>query len=276
MRIYLDVLMITNGIITLIFINCLCKITHKKVSNLRMLLGCFIGGIASLLMIFEADNFFKSLIVTILKLLAVIVIVKITFNLKSIKKAIKYIFLYSFLDFLFSGICLGLWQLTNSNLIFMKNYTVYFNISILQMIVAVVLIYIIISIYEWVIRRKFNSAEHYKAVYSIGNFEIELKAVCDSGNNLCDSFTGNPVVIFCCNELFDHFNLDNENMYLQNGFRLAPYSTISGNNVIPITSKGNVKIIDSKENIMNVKCCVGIKRSDNEKSRAIFNPCLLI
>ena len=74
MRIYLDVLMITNGIISLIFINCISKITHTKVTNLRMLLSCFIGGASSLLMIINTSSFLKSLGVTSIKFIAVIII----------------------------------------------------------------------------------------------------------------------------------------------------------------------------------------------------------
>lgn len=276
MRIYLDVLMITNGIISLIFINCISKITHTKVTNLRMLLSCFIGGASSLLMIINTSSFLKSLGVTSIKFIAVIIIMMVSFKCKTLKDAIKYIFLYVFLDLVFSGLCLLIWQITDSKLIYIRNYTVYFNISIIHMIIAVILIYITISIYEWILRRKFNRSERYKAIYSIGNYEIEINAISDSGNSLCDPFTGTPVVIFCCNELFDHFNLENENLYIQNGFRLTPYTTVLGKSVIPVTSKGNVKIVDSNENIKDIKCCVGIKRCDNEKSRAIFNPCLLI
>ena len=132
-----------------------------------------------------------------------------------------------------------------------------------------------ISAYEWILRQKMNVTESYRAIYSIGDYEIELPAIADSGNKLCDTFTDTPVVIFCCSELFDHFNLDNEKLYLQSGFRLTPYTTIKGKSVIPITSKGNVIITDSKNNTKAIECCIGVTRSDNIKAKAIFNPCLL-
>ncbi|MGN0601450.1 MAG: sigma-E processing peptidase SpoIIGA [Oscillospiraceae bacterium] len=275
MKIYLDVLIITNSIITLIYIQCICKITHIKISRIRLLLSSAFGGIASLIVILNNEGFIKSALITTLKLLIAGIIILIAFNIKSFKLSLKYIFLYFLMDIVFSGICLIIWQTTKSKIIYVKNYTVYFSISLLHMTVAAILIYGIISVYEWILRRKFNKAEKYKAIYSIGDYEIELKAIADSGNKLCDPFTGIPVVIFCCNELFEHFNLDNEKLFLQSGFRLTPYSTVSGKSVIPITSKGTVKILDGNNNVKNIRCCVGITRNNNQQARAIFNPCLI-
>ena len=275
MKIYLDVLIITNAVITLIYLQCICKITHSTISRIRILLSAAVGGISSLIVIVNSGGFIKSALVTAAKLAISGLIVLISFKSHSIKSFFKYIFLYFFIDIVFSGICLAVWNITKSRIIYVKNFTVYFDISLLQMVVAAVIIYGIISIYEWILRRKFNSAEKYKAVYCIGDYQLELPAISDSGNKLCDPFTGMPVVIFSCNELFEHFNLDNEKFYLQGGFRLTPYSTISGESFIPITSKGKVKITDSHNNEKIVKCCIGITRNDKHKAKAIFNPCLL-
>ena len=81
-------------------------------------------------------------------------------------------------------------------------------------------------------------------------------------------------MIFYSNELYEHFipygNTDNFN-----GFRLCPYNTINGNGLLPVTSKGSVTIIDEDKNQKEVRCCVGIAKSKENKSRAIFNPTLL-
>lgn len=276
LRIYLDILVITNAVITMIYIKCISKITHTYVKNLRLFLGSSLGGIASIIVVMNNSGFLRSALITTAKLAIAGTIVLISFKCRSLKNAIKYMFMYFLMDIIFSGICLIIWETTESSIIFVKNYTVYFNISLLHMIAAVILIYAFISVYEWILRCKMNAAESYKAVYTIGDYEVEIPAIADSGNKLCDTFTGTPVVIFCCSELYEHFNLDNEKLYLQSGFRLTPYTTIKEKSVIPITSKGNVKIIDSRNNIKSIKCCVGITRSDDRKAQAIFNPYILI
>ena len=275
LKIYLDVLVITNCILNLIILQCVCKITHTKISHLRLFLSSFIGGISSLLVIVNPNGMIKSIAVTILKILLIGVIIVTAFGLLNAKRFIRYIFLYFFINLIFAGISLLLWQITDSSIIYIKNYTVYFDISLLHLVAAAIIIYIVITVYEWILRRKNNSDENYRAKYSVGNYEIEMPAIADSGNKLCDSFTGTPVVIFYCSELYEHFNLENENQYALGGFRVTPFSTVSGNGVIPITSKGNVVITDSGGNSKCIKCCTGILKNENNKSRAIFNPCLL-
>lgn len=275
MKIYLDVLIITNAVITIVYIKCISKITHYDISKLRAGISSIIGGVASLLVIAQSDSFIKSALIAIIKIAVSSLIVLIAFKVNSIKKFIRYIFLYFFMNLIFTGICFIIWQAVGSSIIYIKNFTVYFNISLLHMTVATILIYCIISIYEWLLYKKFSLSESYKAIYSIGDYQLELPAISDSGNRLCDPFTATPVVIFCCNELYDHFNLDNDRVHLHAGFRLTPCSTISGESVIPITSKGKVTITDSRKNSKVVKCCVGITRNENQKARAIFNPDLL-
>ena len=275
MKIYIDVLMITNMILTFVYLQCVSVLTHRKVSKVRTILCCIIGGVGSLVVIVNSDSFIISLIITIVKIALSLLIVLIAFRCGIRKKAIKYIFLYFFINIMFTGICFIIWNVTNSRLIYINNYTIYFDISLLSMIIAVICIYIIITVYEFTLRHFFSQSNRYKAIYTVGDYQIELNAVADSGNKLCDPFTGTPVVIFCCNEMFDHFNLDNEDSFIQSGFRLTPCSTINGRSVIPITSKGRVTIADGENNWTELKCCVGITRNDKQKARAIFDPLLL-
>lgn len=275
MKIYLDVLVITNCILTMIYLRSISRLTHSKITKPRFVLSSLTGGISSLIVAVDSGGFIRSAAVTTVKFLLIGLIVFIAFDLKKTKDFVKYIFLYFFVDLIFAGVSFIIWRTTDSRIIYVKNYTVYFDISLIHLVLAAIIIYGIISVYEWVLRRKFNISEKFKASYSIGNYKIELPALADSGNKLCDAFTGMPIVIFYSSELFDHFNLDNENLYPLGGFRIAPYSTVSGSGVMPVTSKGTVTITDSMDNIKRVKCCVGIIHNGNNKSRAIFNPCLL-
>ncbi len=275
MKIYLDVLIITNCIMTMIYLQCISRITHSKIKRSRIVISSLTGGFASLIVAVNAKNFIQSCAVTTVKLTLIGLIVFISFNIKKIKDLAKYIFLYFFIELIFAGISLLLWQITDSKIIYIKNYTVYFDISLVHLVIAAIIIYGIISVYEWLLRQKFSSSEKYKAAYSIGNYEIELPAIADSGNKLCDAFTGLPIVIFYSGELFEHFNLDNESSYPLGGFHITPYSTVSSDGVMPVTSKGTVTITDSKGNVKSLKCCIGIIHNQKNKSRAIFNPCLL-
>lgn len=276
MKIYLDVLFITNSIITLMYLSGLCKITHTKISRLRMILGCVFGGISSLIVVVQSQTFFQAFLITIAKLILILLTILIAFNWNGFKKLIRYFFLYIIMNALFAGCSIFLWQITGSKIIYIKNYTVYFNISLLSIIIATIIAYVFITIYDLITSRSFNKSQKYKVKYCIGNYEIILSAIADSGNVLCDSFTGAPVVVMYSNELYAHFNLDYENHNNLNGFRLIPYSTINGDGLLSVTTKGKLYVIDENDFEKEIKCYVGITRSDNNKSRAIFNPCLLL
>lgn len=275
MKIYLDVLIITNCVMTLIFLSCISRLTHSATSRVRLVLSSCIGGIASLIVAVNTNGFFQSVCVTLVKFLLIGLIVFTAFDLRTPARLLKYIFLYFFCELVFAGVSLLIWEMTDSRIIYVKNYTVYFDISLIYLVVATILIYVILSVYEWLRTYRFSAYERYKAVYTIGNYAVELPAVADTGNNLHDAFTGVPIIIFFSAELFEHFNLDCPEKYTLESFRIAPYSTIGGNGILPVTSKGNVTISDSKGNSKQVKCCVGILHSGKDKSRAIFNPCLL-
>ncbi|MDE6149141.1 MAG: sigma-E processing peptidase SpoIIGA [Ruminococcus sp.] len=275
MKIYLDVLIITNCIMTMVYLQCISRITHSKISRVRIVISSLTGGISSLIVAVNTQGFIQSCALTTVKFILIGLIVFIAFNIRKPKDFAKYIFLYFFIELIFAGVSLLLWQITDSRIIYVKNYTIYFDISLIHLVIAAVTIYGIISVYEWLLRRKFNAAEKYKATYSIGNYEIELPAIADSGNKLCDVFTGMPIVIFYSKELFEHFNLDNESSYPLGSFHVTPYSTVVGEGVMPVTSKGSVTITDSSGKTKLLKCCVGIIHNGKNKSRAIFNPCLL-
>lgn len=168
-----------------------------------------------------------------------------------------------------------LWQISGSKVIFFRNLTVYFDISLFKLALACGIAYGLLCLYENITRRCFNRVAKYEAIYENGGCIVKVPAICDSGNRLCDSFTGTPVVVFCCDRLFYHYDLDRDEPDPLSGFRLIPCSTVSGEGIIHITAAGSVKIIDDKDRVHNVRCYVGIKPSLNGKSRAIFNPALL-
>lgn len=276
LKIYLDVLLITNGIMTMVYIEALEKITHRKASALRFFAACCIGGIASLLIAVSGTTYFSAIVITLAKAVSIILILLTVFDYKNFWEFMRYLILYIVVCAVFLGITLVIWQISDSKIIYMHNYTIYFDISVFKLVVAVILAYILISLYEIICRKSFDKAIKYKAVYTLGNYEVKLPAVCDSGNRLCDTFSGVPVVVFYCSELYYHFDLDYSGYENMSGFRLIPYKTISGQSLIHVTTKGNVKIIDDENNEKQVKCCIGIVPSENSESKAIFNPSLLI
>lgn len=65
MKIYIDVLIVTNFIITLIYIETLAKLTHKIYSGLRLFSASCLGGILSLLFIADGNKFGYAVLITV-------------------------------------------------------------------------------------------------------------------------------------------------------------------------------------------------------------------
>jgi stage II sporulation protein GA (sporulation sigma-E factor processing peptidase) len=102
-----------------------------------------------------------------------------------------------------------------------------------------------------------------------------MPAAADTGNRLCDSFTGAPVIILCSDELYKRYNLDRYEQLDFYGFHPVPYSTINGSGLIYVTSKGSVRIT-AKSLCKDIDCSVGIIPENGSGCRAIFNPCILL
>ncbi len=275
MKIYLDVLFITNTVITLMYISALAKITHTSAKKARVRLAALLGGLSGMLLIFNTESFWEAVMITVAKLAAIISIVSIAFGIKQKKRILRLCLLYGVLNLIFGGCCLIIWQISGGRVIYMRNYTVYFDISLLDMLICAALAYCAVSVYDAVTEKAFRRSCRYKTKYTVGDYEITVPAVADSGNALVDIFTGAPVVIFCCSELFDHFDLDHENYFRLNGFRLIPCRTINGESLIPVTSRGKVTVTDDRDFSKEIRCCIGVVRSDGSSSRAIFDPALL-
>ncbi len=271
MKIYLDVALITNTVVTMICLEATAAICHKKLGSKRAFIAGSIGGITSLLIVFNTNSYSAALIVTIIKALSFPLIILIAFGYKRLSEVIKTTLIFLATKILYVGIVLILWELSDTKIIYIRNYTIYFNISLLKLTISVILTYAALTVIE-IIKKASASASSFIATYSCGNYQLAVPAVADTGNKLCDCFSNEPVIIFYCDELFYHFGLDSSESLGPGKFRLIPYETINGSGLLPVTFNGKVEITADDKRHTDIRCCIGIKKSNGSKSRAIFNP----
>ena len=276
MKIYLDVLIITNICLTAVFIECTARLTHLKPARKRVVIGSSIGGISSLLAVLYAESFFEGVMLSLVKLLTIFLIVYVTYEIKSFEQLIKYSFIYILVNLFFAGLCLLLWRTGRGRMIYINTLTIYLDISLIKLMAASTVTYIALCIYEYMQRKSFCKSKSYRILLKIEKLEYCLPAIADTGNNLTDAFTGKPVVIIVSDELFYHFELDREEIACKMGFHCIPYSTINGDGLINVTDRASVTVIDSDKNRKNIDCAVGIISSGSDRTRAIFSPSLMI
>lgn len=274
MKIYLDILMITNAVITLIYLRCICRITHERLTLKRELTSAAIGGAGSLLVTAQSSGFGGALIITTAKLAVILLIVIQAYRPASLSVLVRRTALFLLFELLLGGACMAWVSLTHSPVILIKNYVVYFDVTLPQLGFCCAAVYLATMLLETVKRRSDTSVKRYRAEYRLGAYSLTLPAIADTGNRLCDSFTGAPVVIFRSDELYSRLNLDRPEQLLFYGFHPVPFETIGGEGLIYVTCRGSVTISDA-DCSRPVSCCTGVLPSGGKKGYAIFDPEIL-
>lgn len=268
--IYADVLMIVNIYLTYFFVKILSLIFHIKANAKRVAFASVAGGASALLILLPVNDY----IITALKLLAVFIIIIICGFSKDKYNIIKYSLTYILVNIIFTGLCFAIWKFSDGKMIYVKNFTVYFDISLIMLIIITILVYFIMTIADYFLLNRRNLSGLYTISFNLFNKDYSFKGVVDTGNNLYDYFSGRSVIICKSNELIGLYNeLLNQNV--NTGFRLIPFSTISGESLIPIKSMKEIKITDENGNFKDVRACIGIIKGETDEHYAIFNPSIL-
>ena len=268
--IYADVLVITNIYFTYFFIKVLSLVFHIKTNAKRVALASVAGGISALLILIPINDY----IIMLLKLAVVFVIILICGFSKDKYDVIKYSLVFILINIVFSGLCFAFWKLSGGKMIYVKNFTVYFDTSSIMLILITILVYFVMTIADYFLINRKNLTGLYTVSFNLFNRDYTLKGVVDTGNKLYDYFSGRSVVICKSNELFGLYNeLLNQN--INSGFRLIPFKTISSDGLIPIKTMQGIRITDEDGNTKEVRACIGITSSEENESTAIFNPGIL-
>lgn len=112
-----------------------------------------------------------------------------------------------------------------------NNGIIYFDIDILSLTIASIICYMVLNLINKHIKTKSPPKSIYPIKITYKSKTVEGKALFDSGNTLCDCFSGRPVII--AEKEFIKNLLRNEKTENAEKFRLIPFSTISGNGTLP-------------------------------------------
>lgn len=275
MKIYLDILLIGNFLLTELCLKLLSVITKQRIRRGRMISAGTVSALSSLIIIISPQNVCERILLMLAKLAISVLITAIAVGLRDRLHLLRCSIIYTVSDIMLCGVCAALWELTGARVFVVKNCTVYLDIPIWLVIVCSCTAYIILTVYDKLLTYSFAVHKTYKAVYSLGEYSCTLPAVCDSGNLLRDPFSGEPVVVFSSAKVFSALGLDNEQIYPSKGFHFVQYNTVSETNLMPVTSKGTLDMITSDGKCIRLHCPVGFVKN-SEIERAVFHPRLII
>lgn len=258
---------------SLMYLRCIAVVCREKLPLGRQCLAAAVGGLGSLLAVPSAESFAGALAITLAKAGIMLAVTAVAFGRRSVSAFARRAALYLLCELMTGGICFAIITLTHRRVLTVRNYVVYFDISIWQLGASCAAAYLIFTAIS-ALRIKYGaSAVGYKVRFTVGGYSREFRAIADTGNRLTDSFTGEPVVVFRSDELFRRFSLDRPELMSRFGFRLLPFETIGGEGVIFVTSRAEVTVTRSGESA-ELRCCAGIVEGRGSEY-AIFNPELL-
>lgn len=245
MVIYADVLVILNIYINFFLIKSAALLMRRKVSSARCLAGALIGGFGALIILLPELPF----IVTALeKILLGSLIVFVVFGRQKPADFAVCTLFFLIVSFSYAGIMLALWTFAAPYGMVYGNGVAGFDIPLAAVAAFTVTGYCAVKLVRYIADSRIRCNRICVVKISAGGTEKTLRGLSDTGNALCDIFSGKPVVI-CDADKITEITPQNVIDYLNGkapeGIRLIPCKTVSAQMLLPIF-KAETVTVDGK------------------------------
>jgi stage II sporulation protein GA (sporulation sigma-E factor processing peptidase) len=140
-----------------------------------------------------------------------------------------------------------------------SNGIVYFDVSMTFLIICAVISYLIIIVISKILDKKAPSNKEYVINIQNDGRNVTCTALMDTGNNLCDPFTGYPVIMVDKSIFIQLFN--------EEKIRLIPVSTVNGDSLIRAFRPEKISV----KNLSTNKVYIGESNTSLDEYKAILN-----
>ena len=285
-EIYIDVLICTNIFINYFILLAISRIFNIDFKKCRLILASFLGGLYSFLIFLPDNLFFTGLI---LKFFASLTIILLAFKINNFLNFIKITASFYIVNFLFAGIILFFWYFLDSQNIFVRNSTVYFNLSPIFFIITTLISYLVIRILSFFTAQSGTNNEFCNLKVEQDSKVFNLKAKIDTGNNLKDPFSNKPVAVVeykfieeILPKKFKEYFFDfgackqeiNDEKLASLKFRAIPFNTILGSGIMPAFKPEKIKLIENNKKETEKDAFIAICRGKllGENYNALVGP----
>lgn len=281
--IYADVLVILNLFITFFLLLATEFFTKEKAKRWRIFLGALAGGFYSLQVFLPEMGVILNLLS---RVIAGLVITFISFGFKTYKRFLKLFLVFLLMTFVFAGLMIGLWIIFRPEGMLLNNSTVYFGISLPVLIVSTTVCYVITKFISKILLKNKPQQSIFDFILEIDGHKLKGRAMLDTGNTLCESFSGYPAVICTYDFLKDIFPPESENFFKgevtdlhkisdskwQRRIRLVSFSTVAEKGVLPSFRPDKLIVSDSVETDKVFVSVISRKKYINESFDMLLNP----
>lgn len=265
--VYVDVLIVLNLYVNYFLIRAAAMIMRRVCSRKRCILSAFTGALGALVILLPELPF---LAVMLIKLALGALIVFITFGRQKPADFAICVLFFLVVSFTFAGVMMALWTFAAPLGMVWSNGTAYFNIPISAVAAFTAAAYCAVRLVRFFADKRLHCNRICSVKITASGIEVMLRGLCDTGNELCDLFSGKPVVVcffdkiapLAPTEILDYFDGK-----LAESLRVIPCRTVSSEALMPIF-KADI-MIDGKA----ADGFVGVtKRALGSDIDCVFNP----
>lgn len=266
--IYLDVLLVFNLYVNYILLQITAGVTHCRLRFGRGLFAAACGSLSTLMIFLPA---LPAVLSVLCKLLIAVLICAAAFGWHDPKRLCRTGICFFGSSFAMAGILLALSVCCGVRVLH-ANACWYLDVSLLHLILFTIVAYFLLGAVQRLRDRSHAAEGTYRVWIRYRSCTAQLEGLADTGNSLVDYFTGCPVIICDGRKIGDMAPQDME--HPPKGYRLVPYTTVSGGGIIPVFRPDEVVIYSERSgSSKKVDALIGVGQSENDK--AIFNPKLL-
>lgn len=255
MIIYVDILVVLNTLVNYFILLGVRKITRSYTKRWRLVIGALFGGVSSVLIFIEN----LGVVMTLLKIVMAIMMTAITFGIKPYKHFLKKIILLFAITFIFGGVALAVYMFFDKDILIYSNGIIYFDVDMTFLTVISVISYIVITLVTKITEKKASKSREYIVTLENNGKTINCSALMDTGNSLCEPFSGYPVVMVDK----DIYN----KMFTDEKVRYIPVSTVSGESLVKAFRPQNLTI----DNFSTNKIYIGESLTALDDYKIILN-----
>lgn len=256
MVIYVDVLLVTNFLISYFLLIGSSLLTGYTYSRKRILISSIVGAFFCLYIFVEFDN---NVLDFLIKITSLLICILIAYGIKNKRAFVMQSICYVFLNMLITGITMGL--SFKSSVVLQKNMFFYFDINPILLVLSSCLIYFFILVFQ-LIRERVTPQEIYSIDIIFKDFTLKsLQSFYDTGFKVKDIIANRDVILVSFDKVKENIPINIsttiqnyfEGIYNDTNISIIPIflNTIQGGGMIPALKSEFIIIDDKKvENIM--------------------------
>ena len=269
--IYADILVILNLYINYFLVRSAALLLRRDLSSKRCLLAAGIGAVAALSALLPELPFWA---VAGIKAAVGCAVVFAAFGRQKKIDFVISLLCFLIISFVFAGLMLALWTFFAPFDMVYSNGVAYFNIPIAAIAVFTAAAYGAVKAVRYFSDRRLSCRRICRVKITVTGVTAELKGLADTGNGLCDIFSGKSVIV-CRRDGVENIIPEAVRKYLDgkaadstDGIRLLPCRTIAAESLIPVFSAASITI-DGK----TADGFIGVtKNTLGEDIDCVFNP----